>query len=145
MEPVAWALKQVRNREDMRARLREPHIAPITDLVDRLRSEKGPDIPYVDPHTGGIDARILFVLKRPGPRASDTDFLSLSNPDQTARNSLEIFAEVGIDYRQVMLWNIVPWYGPRDEKLSSEDLQAGARYLSELLRLLPNVRSVVFV
>lgn len=145
MEPTAWALKDALNRENLCTRLREPHIAPITDFVARLRSERGPAVPYVDPDTGGTKARILFVLKRPGPRAAETGFLSLSNPDQTARNSLEAFAKVGIAYEETMVWNIVPWYGPVSEKLSSEDLRAGANYLSELLRLLPNVRSVVFV
>jgi hypothetical protein len=58
-----------RNRsvvEERLKRLGEPHIAPITDLVRRIRGKIGDErVPFVDPTLGGVNARLLFLLETP--------------------------------------------------------------------------------
>ena len=145
MLPDAWSMSDAAHRSAQRQRLLEDHIAPITRFVERLRLRHGVGVPYVDPDCGGTQAKLLFVLRRPGPRAAETQFLSVGNPDQTARNHLNALAEIGIPYDATMMWNIVPWFGPVGDPFAPTDLEAGAKYLSELLPILPHVRSVLFV
>ena len=45
-------------RADQHARLHEPHIKPITDLVDELSNSPHGFIPYVAPSYGGEHARV---------------------------------------------------------------------------------------
>jgi uracil-DNA glycosylase len=139
------AMADAAAREALRARLQEPHIAPITAFVDRLQARHAERIPYVDPNTGGVKARLLFVLKRPGPRAVESGFLSISNHDLTAKYMLELLGEAGIPYSEIMVWNIVPWFAPREQTMTREEIAAGAGYLNDLLTLLPHLRSVVLV
>lgn len=145
MLPDAWSMSDAAHRKAQRQRLYEDHIAPITRFVDRLRLRHGDGVPYVDPDCGGTEAKLLFVLRRPGPRAAETQFLSGGNPDQTARNHLNALAEIGVPYDATMMWNIVPWYGPVGDPFGTGDLELGTKYLSELLAILPQVRSVLFV
>ena len=50
--------------------IRLPHVAPINALVDELRSSSTDKqwMPYVAPLHGGIDARMMNILRDPGPR-----------------------------------------------------------------------------
>ena len=53
------------------SRLHEPHIAPITNLVEAIRTERhDPRVPYVDPISGRIDAQVLFLLETPARAAA---------------------------------------------------------------------------
>ncbi len=81
------------------ALLRLPHVAALTDFVNRLRQAMGPQygIPYFDPLDGGISAKILYLLEAPGPRAVDAGFISRNNPDETAKNFYLLNEEAGID------------------------------------------------
>jgi len=83
--------KSLGDAEQRRARtalLSEPHIQPLTEFVERMRFTKGPDygIPYFDPLDGGVDAKALFLLEAPGPKAIRSGFISRNNPDETAKN-----------------------------------------------------------
>ena len=50
--------------------------------------------------------------------------------------------EAGLTERVCLFWNAVPWdLGGRNPRV--EDLRGGARYLKELVRLLPDLRVVV--
>jgi hypothetical protein len=66
--------------------LREAHMAPLADFVQRLRT-KHPHrlIPDFDPLDGGVQSRVLY-LEAPGRRAIDSGFVSRNNPDETAKN-----------------------------------------------------------
>lgn len=48
-----------------RDQLRNPRIAPITDLVDAVRQRQD-YVPYVAAMYGGIEAQILAVVTSPG-------------------------------------------------------------------------------
>ena len=57
-------------KTDRLARLHEPHIAPMTAFVERIRRTDDPHkpywAPYLDPKSGGTDAQVLFLLESPG-------------------------------------------------------------------------------
>jgi hypothetical protein len=136
-EPLAVAALQ--------ARLGDAHVAPITGLVDRLRAVHGDGVPYLDPRTGGIRARMLLVLKDPGSGAKGSGFLSLENDDQTAFNTLTILRDLKVDYGAIAFWNVIPWPG-FGSSLSLSELKRGAAVLNDdLLPSLKSLRSLVFV
>jgi uracil-DNA glycosylase len=135
------------------ARLKEieqPHIAPLTAFVRRLRTRMGASasIPFFDPWDGGINAEVLFLLEAPGPKARNSGFISRNNPDETAKNFFELLSEAGISRKSSVLWNIVPWYigtGTKIRPASISDISSGMQFLEELLDLLPLLRGVVLV
>lgn len=108
--------------------LRAGHIAPITDLVDHLRnSGQGLWAPYVAPMYGGIHARLLSVLRDPGPKTNvdrgGSGFLSMENDDATAERISGLFAEAGIEASEIVPWNAYPWY----QRLSDGGAAGGRR------------------
>ena len=130
--------------------LHEPHIAPITRFVEKLRGRMDANvvIPYADPRDGGVNADVLFLLEAPGPRASSSGFVSRDNPDETAKNLFELCQEVGLDRSRMLLWNIVPWYIGSKYKIrpaNPRDIATGMTELEELLGLLPRLKAVVLV
>jgi uracil-DNA glycosylase len=143
--PIPAAMADPRARAARRRSLNLAPSSPLTHLVDELRAERGPAVPYVDPLSGGTEASVLFVLKRPGEKAVESGFLSLENHDRTARNFLALMAEAGIPYSEITFWNIIPWYGPRKARLSSAELSEGMAWLNRLLTLLPRLRALVLV
>ena len=133
-----------------RERLRESHIAPLTDYVEHLRKTLGDnkEIPYFDPYDGGINAKLLFLLEAPGPKAISSGFISRDNPDPTARSMTHIFSECGIPRQETISWNIVPWYvggEGRIRPVNKKEIKAGIQALKSLQPLLPNIRVVVLM
>src|SRR5215211_5814233 len=65
-----------------------PHVRPVNELVDELRCRHGRGwMPYVAPWHGGVLARVLSVLRDPGPKTQDgvgSGFLCIENDDPTA-------------------------------------------------------------
>jgi hypothetical protein len=133
--------------------LRSPRIAPLTDLVERLRAEgDGRDVPYFDPTQAGTDARLLLLLEAPGRRGatvrSGSGFISPDNDDPTAQSTWTLMRDAGIDRRLAVNWNVVPWYLGSDARLDSPrsaDLAEAAAATRELLSLLPELRVVVLM
>jgi hypothetical protein len=145
----AYALKDTLARQQKLRRLDEPHIAPLTAFVRRIRSELGvkEGVPWFDPDDAGTQARILLVFEAPGPQAVASSFISVENPDPTARNIHHLRDEAGIAPEAVLHWNVVPWF-VQDETghirpVNTGELYVGARYLERLLKLLPNLRVIV--
>ena len=145
--------KSLRDPEVLAARLRAidlPHTKPLNDFVRTLRSQKGDEyfVPFFDPHDGGVDAEILFLLEAPGPRARDTGIVSRDNPDETAKNIFLLSQKAGLDRRRVGQWNVVPWYIGSKERLGivkPMDVTMGMSTLGTLLSLLPALRTVVLI
>jgi len=130
--------------------LEEPHIYPLTRFVVALREKMGADaaIPYIDPWDGGVNAEVLFLLEAPGPKAKNSGFISMNNPDESAKNFFEISRAAGINRKRIVTWNTVPWYigsGQRIRPANATDIAAGIESLAEFLTLLPNLRVVVLV
>lgn len=136
--------------ESRLAQLDEPHVAPITAFVNRLRAKMGSHltIPYVDPWDGGVHADVLLLLEAPGPKARNSGFVSMNNPDETAKNIYVLSEEAGLERKRMILWNVVPWYigsGSKIRPARAADIAAGVQSLAALLGLLPKLKAIVLV
>lgn len=130
--------------------LAQPHVQPLARLVQEMRDGRGEGfaIPDFDPLDGGIDARLLFLLEAPGPKAVQSGFVSRNNPDETAKTFYLLNAEAGIDRRLTAIWNAVPWYigsGTRIRPADRIDVRSADGWLSELLLMLKDLQIVVLV
>lgn len=128
------------------ARLADPHVAALETFTRRLAARCGPT-PHVDPLDGGVAARLLLLLETPGPGALPLRFVSRDNPTGTARNIRRFMTEAGIDRRDAVIWNAVPWTihaaGARNRVPRAAEAAAGAAELPGFLHLLPELRAVV--
>ena len=137
-------------RAARRALLGGDHVAPLTDFVRRIRLEtgRGEDVPFFDQLDGGTRARCLYLLEAPGARAVSSGFISRNNPDESARNFLDLNVEAEIARERTAIWNVVPWYigsGTKIRPAGRADIAAGLPWLERLLRLLPRLRVVVLM
>lgn len=130
-----------------KARLKEAHVAPINDLVDEIRRERGQFVPYVDPDSGGVRARVLFVLESPArPAAHGSGMLSPDNDDGTAANLWQAYRASGLPRNAAVHWNAVPWFignESRELNVSSAQVADGHSYLRRLLEMTEDVQVVV--
>ncbi|MDZ4737844.1 MAG: uracil-DNA glycosylase [Rhodospirillaceae bacterium] len=150
MEDKPRSLAVAEHRRTRLSMLDQPHIAPLTKYVLRLRELGHGDIPFFDPMDGGIHAPLLFIQQNPGPKAIKSGFISRNNDDPTAQNLFEIFCEAGIPRKKTLLWNIVPWYDvskpPEDRRnVTPKEVKDGAIHLQNLMELLTNLRVMVAV
>ena len=150
MDDAPGTLKDPTERDARLKLLRLPHVKPLTDYVAALRDNLGEQyhIPDFDPCDGGIQARVLFLLEAPGPRAKVSGFVSSNNPDPTARNLWNLIHNAGIARADTLIWNIVPWYvgtGQHILPVNSADIRQALPYLRELLTLLPHLEMIVLV
>ena len=132
-------------REQERGRY-AAHVRPINEFIDSLRDSDGRGwLPHVAPFHGGVHARVLSVLRDPGPKTQDgsgSGFLCIENDDPTAERQVEAFAAVGIQASDITPWNAYPWYVNRAP--TAAERQAGVDPLVQLIELLPQLR-VVFL
>jgi hypothetical protein len=94
-------MRDLRFRQQQWDSRRAPHIAPINVLVDELMASPGQaGVPYVAPVYGGVDARVLFIARDPGPMTQPelggSGFLSLENDDASAERFATLLDEAGI-------------------------------------------------
>lgn len=137
--------------EGKRARLGQGHVAPLNALVRAWRGAgAGRKVPWFDPDDGGTGARVLVLMEAPGPgtvRAGGSGFCSEDNPDGTARTFAALRAEAGLDRRDYVRWNVVPW-AVHDATgtwcaPTAADLEHARPALAQLLAALPRLRLVV--
>lgn len=135
--------------EDRRARVDEPHVAPLNELVRSWRRE-GRFVPWVDPDGGGTAARVLVLMEAPGPAtvaAGDLGFSSEDNPDPTARIFQVLREESGLARGDYLRWNVVPWAlrgeDGRHRPPKVDDLVEAGPALRQLVGALPGLRVVV--
>jgi len=128
-------------RQDQNARLLDARTKPITELVDRIRDDRW--APYVAPLHGGVESRMLSILRDPGPKTTDGDgsgMLCVENDDPTAELQAELADSAGIDPSDYLPWNAYPWYFNR--KPNAAELRQGTAPLIELVGLLPRLEIV---
>jgi hypothetical protein len=126
------------------AELSKPHIKPLADFAANLRERGYGEVPDFDPWDGGIAAKALFLLEKPGAKKFKSGFISRNNNDKTAENTFKFMMRAEIPREKTCLWNIVPgWNGTR--KITAAELSKGADAMYELLNRLSNVRVVVLV
>lgn len=128
--------------------LREPHVAPLTTYAATLRDRNMGEVPNFDPLDGGIDARVLFLFEKPGPKTSEagggSGFISRNNDDPTAEATFGFMQEANIPRKITVTWNVIPWWNST-RGITSEELRRGAACVAELSDLLPQLRVVIFV
>lgn len=132
------------------ALLHASHVASLTAFVHalRLKTGRGTSIPFFDPWDGGVSARVLFLLEAPGPKAVTSGFISRNNPDETAKNFFELNMQAGLDRRETVSWNNVPWYlgsGTKIRPANRSDINEGLTALPDLLSLLPRLQIIVLL
>ncbi|MEP6755237.1 MAG: uracil-DNA glycosylase [Chthonomonadales bacterium] len=121
-----------------------PGIEPINRFVDEIYGANGLNIPYVAPIYGGVNARMLNILRDPGPQAGGdkgSGFISMENNDPTAARLYELCENSGLKSSDLMLWNIFPWY--INEKPTKVQLTEGLEPLKHILEMLPNLRVIM--
>lgn len=121
----------------------DKHVAPINLLVDEFRGA-GLWLPYVAPMYGGVNARLLSILRDPGPKTQDTigsGFLCMENDDATAENICKLFGDADIDPREIVPWNAYPWYINR--KPNAAELEVGVEPLKRLIELIPGLKVIM--
>jgi len=130
-------------RDQQYSRLREPHIAPFTELVEELSTAQRP-MPFIAPLYGGTEARVLSLLASPGPSTrahSGSGMLCVENVDATAERMGHLLAEAHIPIGELLPWNAYPWYipGAEDRPPTAAELEAGVEPLRRLLALAPRI------
>ncbi|MFE0702337.1 uracil-DNA glycosylase [Streptomyces sp. NPDC058872] len=122
-----------------------PHVRPVNEMVDALRQQDGRGwMPYVAPWHGGAEARVLSLLRDPGPKTqagTGSGFLCVENDDPTAELQAQKFEEAGIAPHEVTPWNAYPWYINRSP--NAAELRAGAAVLERLLGLMAKLEVVL--
>ena len=135
--------EQAFHQEQM-ANIYSPHIKLINEFVDKLSKSENAWMPYVAPLYGGTNARLLSLLRDPGPKTQvdgGSGFISLENDDPTAELMCNMFNQHNISPSDSMLWNIYPWY--INQKPSLEQMLKGVDVLAILLNLLPSLELVI--
>lgn len=128
---------------DQRAHLHDAHIKPITRYVDRLRAT-GEWLPYVAPLHGGVNARMLSVLRDPGPKTRDevgSGMLCIENNDQSAEIQFGLMAGAGLTPVDFIPWNAYPWY--INAKPTRQQISRASPTLTGLIDLLPELRVIL--
>lgn len=123
--------------------LAQPHLLPLEAWRQTLLVD-GQPVPHFDPADGGINARLLLLLETPGPGPDRTRFVSRDNTSGTARKLRRYLDEAGIDRRDMLLWNTVPWImhvpGVRNRALRKCEIERGLATLPGLLTQLPKLK-----
>lgn len=127
-----------------------PHVEPINRMVDRLRGIDGRGwMPYVAPLHGGVEARVLMLLRDPGRGTNNegdrggSGCLCVENDDATAERVATLLDEVGLTPTDIMPWNAYPWYINRAP--SSAEIAVGVGPLADLLRMLEQLQVVLLL
>lgn len=121
-----------------------PHIAPINCYVDELREVGRGFVPYVAPLHGGLNARVLSILRDPGPATQDevgSGFICIENDDGSAELQAHLLEGVGLSPAELLPWNAYPWYINRAPKVA--ELDAGVPTVLHLMDLTPRLRVVL--
>lgn len=136
-------------RDAQRAGMYLPHVAPVNRIVDGLIDPTGRGwAAHVAPVHGGTRARLLWVLRDPGPATADPDradagFLCVENDDPTAKRLRDLLDRAGIDVTDTLPWNAYPWYVNRPP--NAGELRFGVEPLRALLGLLDRLRVVLLL
>ena len=107
-------------------------------------------VPGFDPENGNEKARFLFVLEAPGPKAVESEIISLRNEDQTAKNFQAQLTAAGVSPADIALWNVVPWYLGKEDisKIRGAkitDVKQGLQYLTAVVAAIENLQCIVLV
>jgi hypothetical protein len=132
------------------AMLHEPHIETLTAFVANLRAANPVDMyyPNFDPLDGGVNADILFLFEKPGPKTSPehggSGFISQDNDDPTAEATFKFMRSGNLPRQRTLIWNVIPgWNGKRG--IGAQEWREGVVALKGLVAILPVLRTMVLV
>lgn len=143
-------LRDPKEQERRRAMLALRHMAPLVAYTAELRRRDRVEVPEFDPLDGGVDARILFLLEKPGPmtavagKRAGSGFISRNNDDPTAEAIFRFMREAGIPRELTVIWNAVPWWN-ETRSVTPQEIRDGAESFTKLRRLLTKLSTVVMV
>ncbi|MBB6392686.1 uracil-DNA glycosylase [Microbacterium thalassium] len=125
------------------------HLSPLVRFRADLAAERSTTVPQFDPTDAGTRARVLVLLESPGTTTDaararrDSGFVSADNDDVVAENLWRARTEAHL-VDGTLCWNAVPWHlDPGCRKPTAEDLDDGAESLRALVKLLPDLHTVV--
>ena len=124
--------------------LDEPHVEPLTNYVRELNGRGRGYVPDFDPLDGGVDAKLILLLEKPGPRTSPprgSGFVSRDNAGSTGETIHRFMREAGVPRCDIAIWNTVPWWNGTTALTGGEKL-SGAAELGSLLPLFRHLRGV---
>lgn len=122
-----------------------PHMPPLTGYVREPRDRGQGYVPDFDPLDGGVQAELLFLFEKPGPKTFPplgSGFISRNNDDPSAEALHCFMLEAELPRHGGVLWNTIPWWNGTIAMTGAEK-RSGAAELRSLLPLLPEVRGVV--
>lgn len=129
------------------------HMLPLHKYISQLQKRPGVVVPRFDPCDGGVNAEILFLFEKPGPKTAEVEyseigrrigFISRNNNDPTAEATHQFMEQAGVPSEKTITWNVVPWWNGTT-KVTSDEIKEGVAALEDLIDLLPNLKVVVFV
>ena len=129
------------------------HMLPLHKYIGQLQKKPGVIVPRFDPCDGGVDAEILFLFEKPGPKTAEVEypeigrrigFISRNNDDPTAEATHNFMEQAGISREKTIAWNVVPWWNGTT-KVTSNEIEEGVAALEDLIDLLPKLKATVFV
>ncbi len=121
------------------------HMRSLADYVCELRARGAGYVPDFDPLDGGVRARLLLLLEKPGPKTfppRGSGFVSRDTNDPTARAIHRFMLQAEAPRRETVLWNIVPWWNGAIAMTAAEK-RLGALEVPALLARLPELRGVI--
>lgn len=125
------------------------HVAPLNRLAERWRRDETEGmrfVPWFDPDSGGVHARVLILLESPAASTVQTGPTALSSEDNDNPSSRAFRAariESGLDRADYLRWNIIPWASSAPRAPSPTALDAARPALHELLQCLPQLTGIV--
>lgn len=131
----------------------EPHVEPVNRLVDALEEASPPSgrgwAPYIAPVHGGVQARILSILRDPGPKTdkdSGSGMLCVENDDDTAELQCRLLDSVDLTARDLTPWNAYPWFRyDQSSGLSSPQITEGLEPLGQVIEVMKENLQVVLL
>lgn len=133
------SLKYYSEQERRKKMLYLPHIKPLTLFVNEM-NDLNYEVPYFDPCDGGVESKALFLLQDPGPKAITSGFISRNNDDPSAENQFKFQIAAGLNRKDTLLWNVIPW---RVESVKALDREEAIPYLIRLFTFLPKLRVII--
>ena len=127
------------------ALLDEPNVQPLANYVRALNAQRRGYVPDFDPLDGGVDAKLLLLLEKPGPKTlppRGSGFVSRDNGGSTAEAIQRFMHQAGIPRRKVAIWNTIPWWNGTTA-LTGLEKRSGADELRALLPLFRDLRGVI--
>ena len=135
-------------RREQRENLYAPHVKPLNNLVDSLGLRHGQWMPHIAPVHGGVNARVMWLARDPGPKTADPEnrnrgFLCVENDDPTAERVCGLLHRAGIEVSDTMAWNAYPWY--INDQPSSDEIRAGLEPLRRVIELLDRLEVLILL